>query len=280
MNKLLLLLLFLVAFSSVITAAKVSVIEPVKITATGGEEIVDLGFAGPGQTLAILINRDTGEKAKQNLNGESNALWDKASVVESTLPSGWHSRDSLNYEDPLTVFVTIGSDAKNDVKYGFSIKMSDEYEGVAPLVVNFRVRVTKDVLDVILQNPTVTTGVSQPAVYVFNIKNKGSSTDTFQISAVDLPYDWRFTKTILIPHNSEKTVYYEVVSPVQKDLQFTFKTQSISSSEITQNSVARLVTSTSLIQEYKASVLGVPLFPSVEQNVYYLLGFLAHVLNL
>ncbi len=280
MNKFITVFSLVVLFSALVFASKVTIVEPIKTTVEGTEGVIDLGFAGPGQTLAIMLSRDSGEKAKQNLKGESNALWDKASVVESTLPSGWRTKDSLNYEDPLTVFVTIGSDAKNDVKYGFSIKLSDEYEGVAPQVVNFRVRVTKDVLDVTLQNPTVTTGVSQPAVYIFNVKNKGSSTDTFQISASDLPYDWKVTKTVLIPHNSEKTVYYEVVGNVQKDLPFNFKTTSISSGEIEVVSPARLITASSLVQEYKSTVLGVPLFPSAEQNIYYLLGFIANVLNL
>lgn len=271
--------IYLFLASSFSIASVATILEPIKATIEGTENVVDLGFAGPGQTIAIMFKRDSGVKSKQNLQGEKNAVWDKASVVESTLPLNWKSKNSLNYEDPLTVFITIDGSAKSDANYGFSVKLTDEYEGVLPLVVNFKVKVSKDVLGVQLLNPQISTGVGLPAVYVFKIKNKGSSTDTFQIKALNLPYDWRFTKTVLVPHNSEKTIYYEVIGNVQKDLQFDFKVQSISSSEISKVNQARLITSSSLLSEYKSAVLGVPLFPSAEQNIYYLIGFIANVLN-
>lgn len=252
----------------------IEVVDPVNRVVENGT-VIELGAVGPGQTLELKFSRDSGALSVVNPQTGKNALWDKAEAIN--LPEGWVTRDSLLYENPLTVFVTVSPSAREE-DYLFSVKFTDEYEGLAPQIIRFKVRPTTEVVDVTLENPTLTTGVGQPAVYTFNIKSKSSASDTFTIRSSGLPYDWTFTKTILLPHNQEKKIVYEVVGNIQKDVSFSFDITSLSSANIKRNVNARVITVTSLLQDAKATSLGLPLFPSIEQNIYALIGFVTNFL--
>lgn len=266
----------LVAFSLLLTlVSSISLLEPLK--ADAGEEPLYLGVVGPGQTLELQFSRDTGLPAAISPDSGQNAFWDQASVIRSTLPNGWTSRDSLQYESPLTVFVTTSPNAEKK-DYLFSVGFTDEYEGTAPQVAKFRVTVDPDVLDVSLNQPTVTAGVGQPAVFTLIAKSKSMASDTFVITASGLPYDWQFSKTFFLPHGSEGVVFFEVVGNIQKEVPFQINVTSISSGDIQKSANARVVTESTLLQDAKSTSLGLPLFPSVEQQVYAVVGLISNVL--
>ena len=268
--------LSIVAFSLMLTlVAGISLLEPLK--ADAGEAPIHLGTVGPGQTLELQISRDTGLPAAINPTTGHNAFWDQASVIRSTLPASWQSRDSLKYESPLTVFVTIGPEAVKG-NYVFSVGFTDEYEGTAPQVAKFNVTVDPNVFDVSLDQPTVTAGVGQPAVFALRAKSKSVASDTFVIKASGLPYDWQFTKTFFLPHGSEQVVFFEVVGNIQKEVPFQINVTSVSSKDITKTTNAKVITQSTLLQDAKSTSLGLPLFPSVEQQVYAVVGLVSNLL--
>ncbi len=270
MFKKIITLLFFVQLASAL-----SLIEPLQTEA--GEAPVYLGVVGPGQTIELQFLRDTGVAAAINPTTGKNALWDMASVVQSTLPNRWLSKDSLKYETPLTVFITT-SETNEKKNYTFSVGFVDEYEGTAPTVANFMATIDPDVLEIELEKSTVYAGVGQPALFKLIARSKSSASDTFTISAEGLPYDWQFTKTFFLPHGEEKEVYFEVIGNIQKEVSFEITVTSLSSEEIKQKATAKVITSSNLIQDAKAASLGLPLFPSVEQHVYSLFGLVANLL--
>ncbi len=263
-----------ILFLFVASVGAITLLEPVQQTV--GETPISLGVIGPGQTIAVKFARDTGLPAPINPTTGKNALWDQASIVTPTLPAGWGSKDSLKYENPLTVYVT-SSPAAEKGEYNFSIAFTDEYEGTPTQVADFKVTVDPDVLDVGLVEPTVSAGIGQPAIFQLVAKNKGAASDTFTIKASGLPYDWQFTKTFFLPRGKEASVYFEVVGNIQKEVPFQINITSISSSKITKTANARVVTTSDLFQDAKSASLGLPLFPSAEQQIYALFGLVANL---
>ncbi len=269
----LLSLLFQLAF---VSAATVTLVEPVQQVA--GDSAIHLGVVGPGQTMELKFSRDTGVPAAINPTTGKNALWDQASIVRSTLPNEWSSRDSLKYENPLTVYVTVSPDAEAG-GYSFTVAFTDEYEGTQPVTADFTVTVDpSSIFEVGLVEETASAGVGQPAVFKLIARNRGIASDTFMIKASGLPYDWQFSKTFFLPHGQEKDVYFEVVGNIQKEVPFTINVTSLSSGKITHTLTAKVVTQNTLLQEAKSTTLGLPLFPTVEQHVYALIGLVVNTL--
>ncbi len=269
--------LFLVLFPALATASRVVVIEPVKKEiAVGSAEVVDLGVVGPGQKVEVAAERGTGEP--HPYYGKEKT-WDKLSVVEDSLPPGWRGIDSLLYESPLKAFVIVANDAP-DGEYVFSLSALDELEGTPPQVINARVVVSRNVLSLDVLTPLVTAGGGQPAVYSLRVSNTGSASDVFEISVSSgLPSRWTYTKQVFVPWNSSVDVQYEVVSEGYGRFPVVFKAVSLSSSEIAKEASGELVAESSLYLEARAASHGILLFPSVEQAIYSLTGFLANVLS-
>ncbi|MFH0713201.1 MAG: hypothetical protein V1931_01380 [Candidatus Micrarchaeota archaeon] len=267
--------LFLFALLTLSIANAVTLIEPIQ--AQTGDAPVDLGVIGPGQTIALKFSRDTGALAAINPDTGKNALWDKASVIKSTLPQGWGGKDSLKYETPLTVYVTVSSEAVSK-EYMFSVGFEDEYEGTPNYIANFKINVDSNVFDAQLESKTATAGVNQPAIYKLKVKSTGQASDTFVITATGLPYDWQFSKTFFLPYGQEKDVYFEVIGNIQKEVPFKIKVTSISSDKITKTLDAQVITTVDLIRDAQSTTLGLPLFPSAEQHLYALIGLVANLL--
>ena len=265
-----LVLLFVVSLASGIT-----LLAPVNAEADNAP--VYIGRVGPGQTVELQFSRDTGSVAAINPTTGNNALWDKANVVKSTLPEGWEGKDSLKYETPLTVFVSVSPSAE-EKNYTFEVGFIDEYEGTESKVAKFTVSVDNDVFDAGLEQETVVAGVGQPAVFALRVKSTSSASETFRINATGLPVDWKLSKTFFLPAKEEKVVYFEVVGNIQKEVPFEIIVSSISSDKITKTNDARIVTVSTLLQDAKATSHGLPLFPSVEQHVYSLIGLVANLL--
>ncbi|OIO22770.1 hypothetical protein AUJ65_05090 [Candidatus Micrarchaeota archaeon CG1_02_51_15] len=247
------------------------------IVDSSAPQVISLGVIGPGQNVAVSIDRGTNEQSKDASNLGSEAIWDKLAVVQSSLPAGWQSIDSLTYETPLTARIIAASDAA-DGEYSIQLQTVDEYEGVASLAFSARVTVSRNVMTASLNPPVINTGIGQPAVYSFTLTSTSSANDAFEISTSGLPYEWAFTKTVFLPRGSTKTVPYEIIGSTQKDLPVKFTVRSLSSPLIQQQLNARLITTSSLLQDAKAASLGIPLFPNSEQAIYSIIGFLANVI--
>jgi hypothetical protein len=275
--KTLALTLFLLLMPSIASALSVGVLTPVQQSVSNSTQVVNLGLVGPGQKVEVTFGRSTQQQVSylnSSYYGFVDAVWDKANVV--SLPSGWSSSDSLYYETPLTIFVFVSPNASNG-NYDFTVQFLNEYQGVAPFNVTFQVTVSTNVIQTTISPSTVATGVGQPAVYALKVQSLSSADDIFEVSATGLPYDWQFTKTFFLQRDSNATVYYEVIGSEQKSLTVNFHIQSLSSGLIYNDVQANLVTTTSLIQEMQSVSAGVPLFPSIEQTVYSLIGLMANI---
>ncbi|MEW5956028.1 MAG: hypothetical protein AB1626_05855 [Candidatus Micrarchaeota archaeon] len=268
----------LVAALGIASAAHVVVSAPQQhtIDSTAPGEVY-LGTIGPGQKVEVSIERGTDELSKDAKTFGSEAIWDKLVVLPDSLPAGWRLRDSLTYETPLTAHVIAAQDAP-DGDYSVRLQTVDEYEGVAPLTFTARITVSRNVLNAQLSPTTITTGVGQPAIYWITLTSLSVANDAFEISAEGLPYAWAYTKTVFVPRGSSKEVPYEIIGSAQKDFPVKFVVRSLSSPLIYRELDGRLITVSSLLQDAKAAALGVPLFPSSEQAIYSLIGFLANVL--
>lgn len=281
MKKLVLVFLALLCFSLLsagVSAGSVKIVAPSmhEVLSTASNPAFEIGVIGPGQKVELSIDRGTGEMSNDKTTFGQEAVWDRLEVVRSSLPAGWDSRDSLRYETPLTAFIIAAPDAAEG-QYEVEVQAVDEYEGVATIKFKVLVTVSQNVLDVQLDPSTIVTGVGHPAIYSFKLSSKSDASDAYQISTAGLPYAWAFTKTIFIPRKSERTIQYEVVGSSQKQLDFKFQVRSLSSSLITVEKDARLVTTTSLWQDMKAAALGVPVFPNAEQPIYSLIGFVSNL---
>lgn len=281
MRSALLILVALALVASLTQASRVTVAEPVSQEISSDqqleERVVDFGVIGPGQKLEVQIRRPTGELAK-NMAYDKEAIWDKLYVLPDILPPGWEKVDSLYYEDPLTAFVKVAKDAPEG-DYQFTMRTLDELEGVEPLTFIGKVRVSRALLDVIVEPAAASAGVGQPAVFIIKLRNRSSANDAFRLSASGLPTEWRYTKEAFVPHNSELSVTYEVAAAEAGDYRITFNATSLSSEAIQSSAGAGLQARSSLLADLQATTHGILLFPSVEQVVYSLLGLLANLVR-
>ncbi|MFH0835761.1 MAG: hypothetical protein V1834_01215 [Candidatus Micrarchaeota archaeon] len=268
-------LVLLVLFISFAAALTISVLDPVKQVLAPGQE-VDLGVIGPGQKVEIQAQRFSGEDDLTNAQG-GEALWDRFDAL--TLPSGWSSEASKEYEDPMHAFVIASRDAA-DGDYLFSMKAVDYYQGAADLVFNAKVLISKDVLKAELKESTVESGPGQPATFFVQLENTGSASDLFFIEVLDLPNQWRTTRQVFVPFKSEQSVPIEVTGTESGSFDFRIKVTSLSSDKITQTLDAKLVLQPSLKNDLKAVSNGLLLFPNVQQTIYSLLGFIVSALDL
>ncbi|MBI2445370.1 hypothetical protein HYV43_03215 [Candidatus Micrarchaeota archaeon] len=265
------LIMALLLSVSLVSAANWTVIDPVQKTLENGQSL-DLGVAGPGQKIAILSNRESGELSKNAAN-PSEALWDRA-VVEN-LPAGWTTEPSKLYETPFQTFVTI-SPAAADGEYAFSILTADEYDGLTPVTVNARVRVSRDVLAASLSQARESSGVLQPAFFYLTLSNTGSASDIFEVIPQGLPAKWSERRRVFVPHNAAVTLSYPVTATEGGSYPFSFNVTSLSSPLIQQRVAAHLDARTSIWNDAKAASHGLALFPFISQPLYALIGALSN----
>lgn len=262
----------LLVLASLVSAAQLSVIEPVTKTLKSGDTL-DLGVVGPGQKVAVIASRPSGELSRQTA-GAKEALWDR--ILVDGLPQGWIGENSKLYENPFQAFVTV-SPAANDGEYVFSIRTFNEYDNIPTVSVNAKVRVSKDVLGFSIKNHQVSTGVDQPAVLFLTLQNTGSASDVFELTLSGLPSGWSGKKTLFVPHNSAVNIAYEVVPKENGEYSLAFRAVSLSNGRIYKEDSARLKTETSVWNDVRTSANGILLFPSVQQSVYAGLAFLSHL---
>ncbi len=265
------LALFVLVFAAgLVHASQVQIINPVQSTLSEGDT-VDLGVVGPGQRIEVEMLTRTGENDWQNKEKD----WDRVLVEPETLPGGWRHEDGLLYEKKMKAIVIVSKDAPDD-EYTFSLHTFDEYEGTQPLRFNAKVRVSRDVFQFNVVQETLSAGIDQPAVYTLKFRNLGSASDAFRIEVTGgLPSQWRYTKDVFVPHNSEREAQYELAGTEQGEFNVQFKATSLSSERIYGEDEAGLQVQSNLIEDMKATGRGMLLFPSIEQIVYNLLGLIA-----
>ena len=263
---------FLLIIANIASAAYIVVTEPVNNKIDEGQTI-DLGVVGPGQKLEITTGRSSGVFDFRGVE----ELWDRIKVEEKTLPAGWSKVDSLFYEGKPRAFAIVSSDAP-DGDYILDFTGERDYGELsnAPMHFKGKVKVSKNVFEFSVLNKNVESGIEQPATFMLKLKNTGSASDVFEISVVSgLPKGWGFKKTVLVPYNSEKEVPYEISPSEQAEFSIKLKAVSLSSDKISREQQVTLVAKSSLFQDAKAASKGVILFPTIEQVVYNLIGFIS-----
>lgn len=255
---------------SVVSAAHLIVSDPVQKTLQNGQDL-DLGVAGPGQKIAVLTERQSGEPSKNTAN-PAEGLWDR--VLADNLPDGWTSEPSKLYETPFQTFVTISPQAE-DGDYAFTVRTTDEYDGLTPIAVTAHVRVSRDVLSASLTDARQSTGVQQPAIYYLILANTASASDIFQVTPAGLPAAWAEDLRVFVPHNSAVTLAYAVTPAEGGPYPFSLNVTSLSSPRIHQDVGAHLDAETSVWNDAKAAAHGIALFPFIAQPLYALIGLLA-----
>ncbi|MDP2718178.1 MAG: hypothetical protein Q8P02_05515, partial [Candidatus Micrarchaeota archaeon] len=227
--RLLFSFLVLAAFSISLSAVSLFVTDPV-LQKLGSSDVLDLGVAGPGQKIVIVAERPAGQDSNNSAN-PSEALWDR--IVPANLPDGWSFEPSKFYENPFQAFVSISPDAA-DGEYRFSVNAVDEYDGLAPTTFSAKIRVSSNVLSASLSKASESTGAGQPAVYYLSLRNTGSASDVFDVSAKGLPAGWVPSRRVFVPHNSVVSVSVPVTPQEAGTYSFTVSSTSLSSDRIAQ----------------------------------------------
>ncbi len=264
------ILVFFLLSVSFLSAASLTVIDPVQKTLQGGQEL-DLGVAGPGQKIVIQSLRESGQLSGNSAN-PTDALWDR--VIVENLPEGWSSEPSKLYETPFQTFVTISPQAP-DGQYQFSVRTVDEYDGLTPIALDAKVQVSRNVLAASLSESRQAAGVQQPAFYYLTLSNTGSASDIFEVTPSGLPAKWAESRRVFVPHNSAVTLSYPITATEGGAYGFSFNVTSLSSPLIHQRADAHLDAQTSLWNDAKAASHGIALFPFIAQPLYALIGFLS-----
>ncbi len=272
MRLLPILAIFLLSVS-LLSAASLTVIDPVQKTLQTGQDL-DLGVAGPGQKIVILSNRESGELSRNAAN-PTEALWDR--VVVENLPDGWTSEPSKLYETPFQTFVTVSPNAP-DGDYSFTVATADEYDGLAPVAATAHLKVSRDVLAASLVENRQSAGVQQPAFFYVTLSNAGSASDIFEVTPQGLPPKWVESRRVFVPHNAAVTLAYPVTAMEGGTYAFSFNVTSLSSPLIHQRVDAALDAQTSIWNDAKAASHGIALFPFIAQPLYALIGFFSHLI--
>lgn len=237
-------------------------------------DVIDLGLVGPGQKLEIEIAQTSNI---YDFNG-AEEVWNRLKLDDKSLPLFWTSDDSLRYEANLKAIIKV-SEQTQDGDYEFSLYTERDYGTAAKYPVQFKakVRVSKDVFKLEINQKNVKGGANQPSIFLIDLINTGSASDAFNIEAISgLPSAWKYKKQVFVPHNSKKQIQYEVVASEQGDFYLTFKGTSLSSDSIFSEDSATLSAKSTLIQDMKSTANGVLLFPFLTQSVYYLMGLIAN----
>jgi hypothetical protein len=234
-------------------------------------DTVDLGTIGPGQTISVLIDRQV---MTGGIHGQG-GLYDMA-VVEDP-PRGWVGKESKQYQNPLQVMITADPDAAEG-NYTARITVIDEFNGEQLGNVSFfvKLRITYDVMAFDVTPEYMTVGPGQPARFAITISNKGATGDAFDVSAEGAKR-WEFRKSVFVPAQSSKTIYYEIVGNEEQTYKTPIKVVSLASSKIADEKNVSLTIRSDLIGDWKATNNGVIVFPVFEGLVYSLAGLLSNL---
>ncbi len=254
--------------------ASVKILEPTTTVVSNGSTL-ELGAVGPGQKITLVTSTDSGAETPQKIPAD----WDVLEVKSSSLPLGWHAESSKTYENPLRAHVFVSKNAKDGV-YTFSVQAIDELQGVSPVNFNVRVNVSREIMELNVLKNILSTGAKQPATLSLLILNKGRAGDVFRITIKGLPEKWKRPPVdVYVPHDSAKLVQVEILPEEQGQYAPEVGVVSLSSPLISDKSRVTLIVKSSLYEDLKATSHGLLLFPTVEQSIYYLIGFLVNSIS-
>jgi hypothetical protein len=264
MQKPLIILLALLSASFAIT------LQSPAIDDVESGDVIDLGTIGPGQTVDILIDPKV---TSGGIHGEG-GIYDMA--VADELPRGWTSKESKLYQNPLQVTITADPNAPEG-NYTMLVRVLDENDGekLGNITLTVKVKVTWDVMDFDVTPAYMTVGPGQPARFSLTIVNKGSTSDAFEISSSGSKR-WEFRKHVLVPAQTSKTIYYEIVSEEEETIRADLKVVSLASANIAEEKNVTLAVKSDLLGDYRATNNGVIIFPIFEAPVYALAGLLSN----
>jgi hypothetical protein len=271
----------LILLAAVVNATYLNIDEPVVSKGMmENSSPLDIGVAGPGQTVYIVAERTTigPDEAMHDIG------WDK--LVITNVPPGWTTEDSPLYETPMKAKIRIAPNT-TDGNYSFKAVAVDEgnLDGLGNLSIDLTVGVSKEVFGIDVTPVDVETGMGEPAIYYIDIDNAGAASDTFSIKSRGLPA-WTYKEDALVPHAMDlmlparKTIPYEVVSNEETDTEIYLNVTSLSSDQITKELTVRLRATPSLISDYKATDHGLLVFPLIVTPIYSLIAFLSKILIL
>jgi len=253
-------------------AAYANALEPVKKTVYPGEMMM-VGKAGPGQTVYLVVGRETdGGNCPNNYCPDG---WD--TIVATDIPFGWEVEPSPMQETPMKMKIKIAPDAEEG-EYNLTLAIVDEgnYNELNNMTVYAIVQVTRDVFEISVEPTRVETGVGQPAIYYIKIRNTGAASDPFEVRVKegDLPA-WTFKKTALVNYGSERLIPYEVVLNEEGERVFTIEVTSLSSKQIKKEMSVVVDSRSNIISDWKATTHGLLIFPIIEQPIYAIVGLLS-----
>ena len=261
------MLLVLISLSFAIQLEK-----PFEQELTEGETI-DLGTIGPGQTVTLEIQPVVESGGIYGVGGR----YDYALATE--LPEGWRSTPSKLYGDPLQVAVTAAPDAAEG-EYIAQLTIVDEEkaEQLGDLTFPLRIRIEHDVMDSSVTPLAITTGPGQPGRYYITVKNKGTTSDVFEVS-VQGARRWEFKRYVFLPPQSEKTIYYEIVEEEEEFYTPIIQVVSTSSDLIKETHEVTFRVQPTLFGDYRAMNNGIMLFPVFESSIYALAGWISNFVD-
>ncbi|MCX8174783.1 MAG: hypothetical protein N3E51_01085 [Candidatus Micrarchaeota archaeon] len=252
-------------------ASAVQMISPLSSEISNGA-LFAVGNVGPGQTFAVVVNPKVEAGGRWGLGGAYDQLY------AASLPSGWSSTPSKLYANPLQADITVPKDAP-DGQYEVELVLHDE-SGAAGLGDDVRFRlgviVSRDVMDMRAEPPSITTGASQPARYSITVLNKGIANDVFSISSKGVS-NWEFSRSIYIPSGTSRTLTYEVVGDEEEDYKVELLARSSSSEKISAKQEVSLRVKTDLLSDLRATNRGVLLLPLPEAPAYFAAGLLSNL---
>lgn len=244
-------------------------LEPISKDIGEGEEIF-LGTMGPGQTLQVEFDPWIYDSKGVNVGHYD-------LVNTTSLPEDWKSTESKLYGDPLQLTIT-SSEFEEEGTYDVTINIIDEdgAEGIGDIEFIGKIKIQHDILDISVQPEKITTGANQPARYYITVVNKGSANDVFEIESENIP-KWRFKKYVYIPAMSSKTVLYEIVEKEEESFKPIIVVTSTSSSIIQEEKELTLEVRTDILNDFKATNHGTPIFPILEAPIFALMGLLSNL---
>ncbi|MFA6049529.1 MAG: hypothetical protein WC792_06305 [Candidatus Micrarchaeia archaeon] len=274
MKNMLFLPIFFALFQ--IAAASHVVVETPQAAEVAEGGFADLGIAGPGQMVEIGIASGTGQNSA--LKQSEEAVWDQLNIDPSSLPTGWAGHNALIYGSNKTAKIIISPGAEAGV-YALKFTAVDEYQGTPALSFTGTVTVSENVLSVDIVGDPVRVSANEEATYRIRLRNKSGAADAFSVTVSGVPEAAKYSQQAYVPANSEATVLVHVNIGEQKVYEPVFTATSLSSKRITASAKTILIVGANLMQELQAAGRGMLLFPSAEQAVIYLLGFIANAMG-
>jgi hypothetical protein len=235
---------------------------------------INIGVAGPGQTFIVVVDPNELSGGRFGTGGAYDQLF------ASRLPDGWSSTPSKLYGKTLQADITIPKEAA-DGEYEVEFTAWDEAgdAGLGPNVsFTAKVAVSRDVMDMKVDPPAISTGAGQPARYAITINNKGIANDVFEVGSSGVR-NWEFKRSIYIPSGTSKTITYEVAGEEEADYAVKIWARSSSSGMIYSESPVSLTVNTDLLSDFRATNRGVLLFPLTEAPAYFIAGLISNLFN-